>query len=206
MFHRDFVAHMIIALVLCAGSVAGQGRISIDVVEGTTTSGLLEYDVKVRFLLRITNDSENSIDGMANGFRVFSPDGARWNTTSIDTLGTIGAEYFDGGIIFNHFSITGSGADTVGFAAYRIYREGLPVGFDDTVLSITIGPIDPHYPCRHICVDSCFYPPSGVWMWALPCSFPAWEGPYCFAAPCYNVNANDGSGDDCILRIGYPLE
>jgi len=39
---------------------------------------------------------------------------------------------------------------------------------------------DRTYDGGQICLDSSYYTPSGVWKWAGPDAFPAWDGPHCF--------------------------
>jgi hypothetical protein len=57
---------------------------------------------------------------------------------------------------------------------------GLPAGYNDIAYTIDIGPIAKSNHNKTICLDSSFYPPSGVWKWAGPDVFPSWDGPHCF--------------------------
>ena len=171
--------------VNCAGT--GSAAISLDVVTGlindTTISALRE----VRFYLRLTNNDPNDIKGISNGFRVYSPDGATWSTTTPDTLGSIDWETNFMFFFPVETNIDGVGADTVGFGGVGTGippEVGIPAGFDDTALCIIIGPVDSAFVGRTICLDSCWYPTSGVWKWdggdGVGYQYPAWDGPHCF--------------------------
>ena len=163
-------------------SAQGQS-LSVDHIDGLNTTGpvsFLEMDVPVTYNIRITNGSDR-VDGITNGFRVYSPDGAVWNTTIADTNGILGKAQFDGGFFINTFSITGSGADTVGFGGFKLFGTGIPPEFDEVVYTIDIGPIDASQYGKTICLDSSYYPPSGTWKWASASDiFPDWDGPHCY--------------------------
>ncbi len=163
---------------LSTGLVQGQS-LSLDHVDGLNATGGLEIGVPVTFFIRMTGD-ENHYGGVTNGYRVYSPTGAQWSTTAADTTGALTASIYENQFI-RHFSITGSGADTVGLGCWRVTSStGLPTAFDDVVFEIQIGPIDETYIGGEICLDSSFYPPSGVWKWAGPDARPDWDGPHCF--------------------------
>ncbi|MDH3936867.1 MAG: transthyretin-like family protein [candidate division Zixibacteria bacterium] len=79
--------------------------------------------------------------------------------------------------------MSGSGADTIGFAGSRLFDSGLPWWFDDTAYSLTIGPIPLSSVGKTICLDSAFFPPSGVWAWSVAqvgTFHPSWDGPHCY--------------------------
>ncbi len=161
-----------------AGLAYGQS-ITLDHVDGLNATGGLETGVPITFYLRVTSDADNH-GGITNGFAVSSSTGAQWGATVADTTGTLGKTQFDGGFFINHFSDDGMGADTVGFGGFRLFQVGMPAGFDDVAFTIEIGPIDAAYNGGEICLDSSFYRPSGVWKWAGPDVFPAWDGPHCY--------------------------
>ncbi|MEA3296875.1 MAG: hypothetical protein U9R56_03335, partial [candidate division Zixibacteria bacterium] len=93
-------------------SVRGQS-LSVDSIDGLNTTGdpYIETGVPVTYYIRVTN-GDIGMAGITNGFSVYSPDGAVWDTTIADTIGTLGKTQFDGGFFINTFSLTGSGADT----------------------------------------------------------------------------------------------
>ena len=81
------------------------------------------------------------------------------------------------------FGIDGSGADTVALAgAAGETTSGFAAGWDEILIRLNTYL---YYPGqsgagKFLCVDSCFFPPSGIWKWA-PQGVPEWGGPYCFA-------------------------
>ena len=171
-------------MLLCTGVAFGQnGSISIDTVDGLylDIQSALDTNVQVVFWINYTNDVGRNLKGFANGFVVYSPNGAEWTTTVLDTNGAFGKAQFDFGIWFNDFSVDGAGADTVGISGTQMFAGGLPDGWSDTAFSITIGPILSAHEGKTICVDSAFYPPTGIWKWeCAPAVNPDWGGPYCY--------------------------
>ncbi|MFH1686336.1 MAG: T9SS type A sorting domain-containing protein [bacterium] len=172
-------------MLLGAGSVMGQMITLGSQSHGGLTSVL--YGPWVPDLTEITfsinmNAGGAVRQGLTNGFRIYSPDGAEWTTMTADTTGTIGKAQFDLLWIMNFRSVTGTGSDTVGFAGSIMFGAGMAADFDDVTHTITIGPIDTVHREKTICLDSCYYPPSGTWKWAASTGdlFPGWGGPYCF--------------------------
>lgn len=159
------------------------GSIVLDSVAGEIAPGVITTGDSVTFYLRVTNNTGDAILDISNGFRVYSPDGAQWGTTVADTTGALNLTHFNLGIWTNTYSANGSGADTVGVLGTSFQPPGMPDGFDDVALTITIGPISSAYVGKTICLDSCFYGPAGSWKWqvdGLSHYAPDWGGPYCF--------------------------
>jgi len=174
-----------------AGSVgiAGGGTTAIllDTVVGLIGAGSIGALRDVTFYLRLTNNESNDFRGVTNGFRIYSPDSATWTATFPDTLGSI--DWTSNFMFFFpvETNVDGVGADTVGFGGVGTGippSVGVPGGFDDTALCITIGPIDSIHTGRTICLDSSWYPPTGVWKWdggsGVGFRYPTWDGPHCY--------------------------
>ena len=175
-----------------SGKVIAQS-ISLDHVDGLygTSIDTIGIDTEVTFYIRMTADVQYS--GITNGFRVYSDDDVNWGAMTADTTGTIGKAQFDLLWIINYFGITGLDADTVGFGGSVIFGSGMIAGFDDITHTISIEPIGSEYHGSVICLDSCYYPPSGTWQWAPKVGgtvFPAWDGPHC-----YTIYDPDGISD-----------
>ena len=189
---------------MTASAVQGQS-ITLDHVDGLHGGNPLELvadgTTPIVFYIRVTGDGD-AHGGLTNGFRVYSTDGATWTTTVHDTLGTLGRAQFDGGFFLYAYSVDGSGADTVGYTAFRFFGPGLPAGFDDVAFSIRIGPIDTGDHGKTICLDSSFFPPSGVWKWAGPDVFPSWSGPHCYT--CVNPGATGVGPSDHTTLPEHP--
>ncbi|MFQ5500310.1 MAG: hypothetical protein ACE5FH_11635 [Candidatus Zixiibacteriota bacterium] len=170
-------------------------HLTIDHIEGLHAPDSVLTGLPIIFHIRLTNNTGSSIVGLTNGFRVFSLDGASW----AGTIGTnsIDVALFDGGAFVNPFSLTGSGADTVGFGGFKLMQDGIPDGYSGLAFSIEIGPISNSYHGRTVCIDSAYYPPAGSWLWSLDPSekfTPDWDGRTCFRI--VNPSALAGSRDE----------
>ena len=62
----------------------GSGAFSLAGVDGLS-GGKLPTNQLITFFLHIDNNTYHDVDGMTNGFRVYSPDGATWSGTVGDT-------------------------------------------------------------------------------------------------------------------------
>jgi hypothetical protein len=165
----------------------GTGQITLNHVD-CMSSGKIFTRVPVTFYFDVYNNTGRYIGGITNGFRAYSPDGADWSTTRIDTGSGISWEsYFDLFTNLVEIDVDGHGSDTVGYGFCVQSSSGLPNG---TLLSsawtVTIGPISDAHAGDIFCVDSCYYPPMGIWKWSAsnPATgfYPAWGGPYCYEA------------------------
>jgi len=157
----------------------------LDHVDGLLGADTIQTDRPVAFYVQLYNGTLWSFEGLTNAFRIYSPTGASWGSTSIEALVDF-HPYFDG-YGTKSFSSSGSGADTVGFYGYNLFRFGLVDGFDFVTHSVTIGPIDRAFDGGVICIDSSWFPPSNDWVWStttndptLPFCHPSWDGPYCY--------------------------
>ncbi|MCK4460314.1 MAG: hypothetical protein KAW46_00835, partial [candidate division Zixibacteria bacterium] len=196
----------------------------VDNVVGLYATDTIGIGMPVTFNIRLTNVGiDNKVKGAMNGFQVYSPDGADWTIT--DYGPTTDTEMETYGIVWdlvyavNEFSVTGSGADTLGFGGSVVTGAGIPDLYDDVVYWITVDPgTDLDDDGKTLCFDSSYFPPSGVWMWAYgaPGSFPPDFGtvPYCYTL--YNVPdqnviwtvaPTDTTGDHCDLMVlNYTVE
>ncbi len=162
------------------------GMVTIDKVAGLHGQDSILTGVPVTFFLRVVNQTGKRVLASTNGFKVYSPDGAKWDTTIGTNTEVMTSEIYDGGHYINYFGVeegaSGSGADTVGFGGFLINAKGIYENFDTVAYSIQIGPIDKAYNGHKICVDSAFYPPGGGWLWSLRNESyqPVWRGPYCY--------------------------
>ncbi|HOP06463.1 MAG TPA: dockerin type I repeat-containing protein [candidate division Zixibacteria bacterium] len=166
-------------LLLGTAGVFGQS-LTIDHVDGLNGSGALDTDVPISIYIGMTAGPDN-IWGMTSGFRVYSDNGAQWNTTSgawVDVTSSVFEQMF-----VQNLSITGSGADTIGFSGFRMFTNGIPGGFEGIAFRIDMGPIDAAYNGTTICLDSAYYPPSGLFKWVSSVGdvLPEWGGPYCWS-------------------------
>jgi len=162
------------------------GAISLDSISGLFDSGRIFTGCRPRFFIRLNSNSSTRIVAMSAGFRVYSIDGATWDTAVITLTDAISADnLFDAGRYARGFRCDGDGADTLGTGGWRIFRYGLPSGYNAISFIIEIGPIPMESVGRTICIDSCWFPPGGDWLLqyvagAMPPSTPSWSGERCF--------------------------
>jgi hypothetical protein len=177
-------------------SSKGNGEVWIDEVDGADEWCQLRANELITFRLWFCNNTGYRIGGLGMGFEVSEdPWGpyVDWDYTYIDTSGPLGWYNAFSDIAFMGRSLSGTGADSVKIMAiWDLYwgDYGIPAGFTEEALTITIGPIDPAYSGAAICVDSSWVGGAsggGVhqdWIWAdstgAQSFVPEWQGEECF--------------------------
>ncbi len=162
-----------------------EASIWLDHVVGEDENGRLPANQLIRFVIGFANHTGESVFGITNGFRIYSPDGAVWDTTIPETIPPLEwSNAFDGLLSFYYKSLTGYGADSIKLVGITVYGSGLQYGFDDTAIALTIGPIDPDDVGKTICIDSSYVSGSSNWYWSssdgMTLYYPTWFGPFCF--------------------------
>ncbi|MCK4372541.1 MAG: hypothetical protein KAW61_05310, partial [candidate division Zixibacteria bacterium] len=134
----------------------------------------------VTFNVHLYNYSENIIKAITNGFRLYSPDGAEWETPVYYSTGAL-EPYLDYAFVVNGLGVDGIGEDTITLGGIAMYEPGIPIGFDDVVAKIETQ-FDAAQVGKTFCIDSTYFPPSGYWLWAYTGGslIPDWGGPYCW--------------------------
>jgi hypothetical protein len=129
---------------------------------------------------------------VSNGFRVYSPDGALWGGGSVNTaiVSTNLAE-FDGNISTSVLSNDGQLADTVTISGSDLLAPGIPANSVRTVVEIFINPTLSS-DGKHICIDSCWFPPDNDWLWSDDGGSLAVEWGGGIFAPVYSDGPNGG--------------
>ena len=173
----------VVSILISATMVRGQA-VSLDYVDGLHDSNSIAWGQRIMFRVRMTTDSLGC-KGISNGFRIYSNSGAHWSTSTGDWTGAIDTTMFQMlWVVYD--GVTGSGADTVGFAGiYWDQSTGIPPYFDAVAITLSIGPIDAEHEGKTVCLDSSFYPPNNVWQWVANNDnsdriWPSWDGPHCF--------------------------
>ena len=118
---------------------APTARISLQSIEGLVGEGQLSTGEPIRFNLRITNLSTADYSDFSNGFRIFSPDGAEWDTTKGEF--TERADSLFDSLEVVSVNVTGGDSDTIGFKSVSNLDSGFVSGFDEIAITIEIGPI-----------------------------------------------------------------
>jgi len=202
---------LLVAGILLMTPSAFAISVTIDHVDGLYATDTVLSSRPLVFHVRFTNSGVGSpILGHTNGFRVFSPNGAIWTPLSMDTASVGWPDRFD--LIWESagFSVDGAGADTVGFGGARLEGPGIEDGFDALVFTIATQ-VDAGQDGKTLCLDSCFFIPSGWWQWAFGGSIgkltPEWDGPHCFTI----VADSDGDSvpnfaDNCPFTYNHSQE
>ncbi|MBU8933357.1 MAG: PQQ-binding-like beta-propeller repeat protein [candidate division Zixibacteria bacterium] len=180
----DFWGNQGYPMFIVNGNGAFEG-LSLDHVDGFSAPDQIESNTPINFHIRATYQPGNGsyVGAFSNGFRVYSPDGATWQPLTWDTANIGWSNRFDLGFWVGEHSVNGSGADTIGFSASVMFSTiGFEDGFDEEVWTISTQ-VDESQIGKTLCIDSCFYPPSGSWLWAFVGGGgypPPWSGPHCF--------------------------
>jgi hypothetical protein len=173
------------------------GALTLDDVVGSSDGIGVGIGGPLHFRIRLSMNGFENLKGMSHGFRIYSPDGATWGSSSIEVL-----DELDDITIFDMFRILlpintdGVGADTLGYSAStQEETTGLPSDFDEVVFQISTGDI---FGDRgdQICFDTCWIPPAGPWMWydGSDRFAPSWDGPRCFFVAVWSSDDWDGDG------------
>jgi len=72
-------------MVFAVSAQAQDGVFTLDHVNGQLAAGKLPTDNQLDFIIGINNNTGGNVDGITNGFRVYSPDGACWTSLTGDT-------------------------------------------------------------------------------------------------------------------------
>ncbi|MBD3332067.1 T9SS type A sorting domain-containing protein [candidate division GN15 bacterium] len=144
----------------------------------------LFFENSYTFQFQHNNSTSEAQDGVTNGFTMYTDNGAGF-TVAADNQKWIdvSAPLFNGGQFVNEFSLDGAGADTIGFAAFKISSPGLAAGETIQGIDITVTIGDSASGATLFCIDSAFYPPGGEWLWAGATGQgynPVWNGPFCY--------------------------
>jgi len=210
-----FILTLVMAGIITTATnspVFGQGSLTLDDVDGLTVENKLMVNETITFYIRWNNNTGTNITAHTNGFRVYSPDGATWDPItyvpyeeSIYNYVVYYPEWediFDTWIYAGPYSVTGSGADTIGFGGWTFEGTGVPDGFSEVVFTISTV-LDESQIGKTLCLDSCWYPTENPWVWTsegFGDIYPAWDGPHCFAivgftSCCVGIRGN-ASGDE----------
>jgi hypothetical protein len=180
--------------------------IILDTVYGMNSSGELPAATNLKFMMRwVYLSGYYPIHRFANGFRVYSPDGATWQPIVLDTMSHSWTTRFDLIIDINYWSANGSGADTAGIWGDVMMGSGIPAPFDTLVWWIETKVYQADIG-KHLCIDSSYQPSVGYWVWEEEIGsslFPGWSGPHCFEiAACCNGDGVRGNVDNLVGPAG----
>ena len=182
-------------LAFLCGQTLAANAISVSKIDGfdSTTGGLMA-NTPIRYYVHF--QVEFAVNGLVNGFRVYSPDGANWQPLVPKELVNVDS-MFDGSVGISDFfygSVDGMGADTVMTHGFAIFGPGIVAGFDDDYFLIETSLTEEQIG-KTLCLDSSFLHPN-AWLWSSVETVPAWDGPHCFEiVDCCSGNRGDINGD-----------
>lgn len=188
--HSRFIVWVAVALVSLVGTAvfAQDGIISINSVSNLLNGDTVRAGENMRIVIRFNNNTGFKAD-VANGYRFSSPDGAVWDSTTVDSIGPIN----DGGTpedpsddfctyfvnrfnvtsVFGEFSCDGVGADTISYIGAgnpTLASRQLPSTWNDTVYAITLWFHNSASHNKRVCIDTSFFQPGGTWKWVVSTS------------------------------------
>lgn len=199
-----------VLLLMTVPSMAQMGgAVYLDNVEGLVNGNIPVGSGSVTFNIGLSNwDAMNAIKGLSNGFRIYGSDSSvTWEVLDYGPRPDI-IFYLPQFSLFVPPDFNGVGADTIGFTASVLMGQGIPPGYQGPYFWITVALPDPGSIGGSFCLDSAWFPPSGIWMWAYGSTVgsfaPAWDGPHCWSitGPCCVGQRGNVDGDfDDILDI-----
>lgn len=186
-----------LVLILLSASFANAQEISLSGVTGQAGTDSVWAGMAITFDITWNNSYTDTVTGWTNGFRFWMVGGGARSAVEVDSSYYM-AKILEAGMGRAHINkfgpFDGTGADTIGLAAYLWPPDsafGMPPGYNDVMTRFTVT-VDPAAVGDTLCIDSSFYPPVGYWLWAHRTGdlAPAWSGPHCFM-----VVSIDGDGD-----------
>ncbi|MDF1545297.1 MAG: hypothetical protein P1R58_09370 [bacterium] len=137
--------------------------VGIGDIDGLKVRGEIYADQEITFYVGLIDEIiDEDINGLRFALRIYSPEGATWNTTTAELYPEAAA--LNPSITYYH--ITGSLSDTVGYEGNASVGNSLESFYSDDLMTITIGPIDDSFVGKQICIDKSDFPPGLPWLWS----------------------------------------
>ena len=204
-----FVCTAVLLLMTVPSMAQSNGSlVYLDDVDGLYNGHILVGSGYVTFNLGCMNgDGANKVKGLRSGFQIYGSD------SSVNWEGMLAGWDLD---LFQPWDVYGIwgptnhrvGADTVGFYSTVIVGLGIPPGYAGPFVWISVALTDTSSVGGTICLDSSWFPPDGVWLWAYGSAVgsfpPAWDGPHCWpviGSCCLGQRGNVDSSPDDLLDI-----
>ena len=211
---KSIVYTVLLVIAMCS-AVLAQTEITLvgitNVTHDSVLAGGQSHVISLRYDLSGAPTDRNYLT--ANGWKIYSPDGADWLYVQGEALPVFSSLDWDH-IYVSHFDKSGgsgsfglplvngggntSGNDTVGVLLAGINSDpggGLPGGFVDMVFNIEISSRREDAGL-HICIDTCRQVPGGSWEWAQADGLiePDWSGAVCWVVSCCAGHVGDVNG------------
>jgi hypothetical protein len=195
-------------LVLSFGLAHGQTAVTVSAVQGTyggdgPDANLFPDTIRtgqnIVFTIHFRNGETLDYTAGSNGWRLYTPDGAVWQSTRLDTLVLAGGGWkVRSDLAFAMYPTEipvvppdtsglvndGVKPDTVGILYASSDPPHFEAGYDADVARITISPFDDAQSGKTLCIDSAkFGTDQNEWVWGFSDNssvVPFWNGPLCF--------------------------
>ena len=179
------ILFLLAVLHICPGQSFSTDAITISRIEGfdSTANGLMA-NTPIKLYLNYETDSLKIVT-IFNGFKIYSPDGATWNTPDLRGANPAFDSIFPSAayIFFEDYSVDGQNVDTLFLSIFQdlALYTGIPPGYSSDFLIIELN-ISEDQIGKSICFDTV----SGrisIFVWGSELGtgvFPAWDDSYCF--------------------------
>ena len=216
---RPVLMAVALSATMFINQAKAQTAISIESVtnltDDTTLAGGVTHLISFRYDARAATVGRTYLP--ANGWEIYSPDGADWEFVQAQLLSPFSGLGFEF-MYANHFHKTGGtgsfglplgsaganlgGHDTVGVVIAGVNSQvgsGLPRGFNDIAVTIEFATLRSDAGL-HICIKKSTQLPGGSWVWANADGLilPDWSDDQCWVIGCCfgQVGDVDGQGGD----------
>ncbi len=180
------VCTTVLLLMTVPSMAQGNGSLVwLEDVEGLVNGKIQVGSGGVTFNLSLLNgDMVNKVKGVSNGFEISGSDSSvTWEVWDYGPRPDI-IFFLPQFSLFVPPQFHGVGADTIGFTATMLTGPGIPPGYSGPYFWITVALTDTASVGGTFCLDSAWFPPNGIWMWAYGSSVgsfvPTWDGPHCW--------------------------
>lgn len=195
----------VILLSFAPASAQPPGDVYLGDVEGLTTGSIVidgSGVTEVTFTFHFHNNDAVKVRGFSNGFEFSGSDSTvTWDSLTYWVHPSFPVDPWDL-TFFAPVWWHGNGADTIGFGNGSILGNAIPVGYDGPAPVFRVAMSDTSSIGGQFCIDSCWYPPNGVWIWSFGTHStpPSWDGPHCYpiiGSCCVGQRGNvDGDPED----------
>ncbi|MEW6051113.1 MAG: hypothetical protein AB1644_08660 [Candidatus Zixiibacteriota bacterium] len=165
---------------VCDSCYACEKTVYLHHANGQKSGDTLFAGTPVRFIFALSGLAQNTVVGIVNALRMYTPDGASWSAPVIDSVNGW-HNYFDAAAVLRS-SVQSVGNDSLSAGGFAIASGGWPAGLNQAIYHITAA-FTSTSNGKHVCIDSLMnYPPYDfkIGGGSVPPIIPYWPGPYCF--------------------------
>ena len=154
---KYIISLLFVAAAMLLAAPATEARFYVEPSEFHCSGSQVPANTPLTIQGKMENITGENVIGLTNGLRIYSPDGAVWETPVYYSTGNL-EPYLDGGVFVNGLSVDGIGEDTITLGGYASLEPGVPNGYNDVVLKIETQ-FDAAQIGKTFCIDSTWFPP-----------------------------------------------